>query len=356
MNTIPHHNTWSLLFLMLFICTNFAWGEPQEAIRKKEFNQSYAARPGNQLAIENKYGNITITHWQKDEIAIRVVVEAKARSEAQAQKMLERIDITLKKSGSVVLGATEIHASDGNNGSFSINYYVSMPTWIDLNLHQKYGNILLPKENNKGKCLLEVKYGNIEGGTFTQPLEVEAKYSNVSLGKLTTGNLLLGYSGKTTIAQAENLHIDSKYSNLEIGEVGTLMLDKKYGQIHIRKVNNLQVDMKYSNMTVEQLDRQLTCTELGYGNLDITKVASTFASIEVESHYGNLYLGIPLKASFKLKAEDMEYGDCEISSKFNKTHYEVNDDSAYYEVNHGRDGVIEFDGGGYGHITVGALE
>ena len=204
MRTIQHNNTWSLLLLLLFVCTNFAWAEPQEAVRKKEFNQSYAARPGNQLAIENKYGNITITHWQKDEIAIRVVVEAKARSEAQAQQMLERIDITIKKSGNVVLGATEIHSSS-NNGSFSVNYYVSMPTWIDLDLHQKYGNILLPKENNKGKCLLEVKYGNIEGGTFTQPLEVEAKYSNVKLGTLTSANLTLGYSGKTIIEKAEEL-------------------------------------------------------------------------------------------------------------------------------------------------------
>lgn len=355
MRTIQHNNTWSLLLLLLFVCTNFAWAEPQETVRKKEFNQSYAARPGNQLAIENKYGNITITHWQKDEIAIRVVVEAKARSEAQAQQMLERIDVTIKKSGNVVLGATEIHSSS-NNGSFSVNYYVSMPTWIDLDLHQKYGNILLPKENNKGKCLLEVKYGNIEGGTFTQPLEVEAKYSNVKLGTLASANLTLGYSGKTIIEKAEELTIDSKYSNLEIGEVGTLNLDKKYGQINIGKVNTLDLDMKYSNMTVNQLERKLACTELGYGNLDIAHVAPTFASIKVESHYGNLYLGIPLKASFKLTAEDLEYGDCDFSQKFHKTHYEVHDDSAYYEVNHGRDGVIEFDGGGYGNITVGALE
>ena len=326
MRTIQHNNTWSLLLLLLFVCTNFAWAEPQETVRKKEFNQSYAARPGNQLAIENKYGNITITHWQKDEIAIRVVVEAKARSEAQAQQMLERIDVTIKKSGNVVLGATEIHSSS-NNGSFSVNYYVSMPTWIDLDLHQKYGNILLPKENNKGKCLLEVKYGNIEGGTFTQPLEVEAKYSNVKLGELTSAILSLGYSGNTTITKAEHLDIDSKYSNLEIGEISSLILNNKYGQVSINKATNLDLDIKYSTIKINQLERSII-SALKYSNMDINQVASTFISIDVDSSYGNLYLGISPKASFKLEVDNIENGECDLSTQFKKTHYEIGDDSA----------------------------
>ena len=356
MKTRKLQSVGTALLLMLFLCTNLLWAENQEITRKKEYSQSFAARPDNNLFLSSKYGNITITHWKKDEVAFRVVVESKARNEQQAQRILERVQIILKKEDKTIMGLTEVRSiTEFNNANFSINYYISMPSWMTTNIEQKYGNIQMP-ELNKGLCSIEIKYGNLEAGNFTQPLQLNAKYSNVTLGYLAGGNLDLAYSGKASVDGAEELAIDSKYSNLEIGEVGTLNLDKKYGQINIGKVNTLDLDMKYSNMTVNQLERKLACTELGYGNLDIAHVAPTFASIRVESHYGNLYLGIPLKASFKLKAEDMEYGDCEISSKFNKTHYEVHDDSAYYEVNHGRDGVIEFDGGGYGNITVGALK
>ena len=59
---------------------------------------------------------------------------------------------------------------------------------------------------------------------------------------------------------------------------------------------------------------------------------------------------------FKVKADDIAYGDCDVSRRFKDTHREKHDDSDYYEINNGRNGSIEFDGGGYGKLTIGVSE
>ena len=356
MKTRKLQSVGTTLLLMLFLCTNLLWAEDQEIARKKEYTQSFAARPDNNLFLDSKYGNITITHWKKDEVAFRVVVESKARSEQQAQKILERVRITLKKEGKTIMGLTEVRsATEFNNANFSINYYISMPSWMTTNIEQKYGNIQMP-ESNKGLCTIEIKYGNLEAGSFTQPLQLNAKYSNVTLGFLAGGKLVEAYSGKASVDGAEELAIDSKYSNLQINKIGTLTIKNKYGQLSIKEVNTLNASIKYSEAKVGYLERRLNCESLDYSNIDITKADAKFDYIEVDSQFGNLYVGLPLNASFKVKADDIAYGDCDVSRRFKDTHREKHDDSDYYEINNGRNGSIEFDGGGYGKLTIGVSE
>lgn len=349
------------LLILLFLCTNLLWAENQEAVRKKEYNQSFAVSPNNKLLVDSKYGNITIAHWKKDEVAFRVVVEAKARNEKQVQDVLERIQITLKKEGNTIMGFTDIRSSfDNFSGNFSINYYISMPSWLNMTLEQKYGNIQLPKTDNKGVCNIALKYGKIEAGNFTQVLNLEAKYSNVTLGSLKeNGNLDLAYCDNVRIDDSQVLNINSKYSNLELGKIHVVNLDKKYGQLYAKDIYSLNVgSIKYSTVKVDRLGWNLDCLYLGYSNIDVMSVYPTDKelNIEVKSHYGNLYVGMPEKASFKVEATDIEYGDCDVSRQFNATHREKHDDSCYYEINNGHNGSIKFNGDGYGKLSIGVSE
>ena len=47
-------------------------------IKKKEINKSFNVGKNDILQVDNRYGNITVTHWSKSEVSIRVVIEAKA--------------------------------------------------------------------------------------------------------------------------------------------------------------------------------------------------------------------------------------------------------------------------------------
>lgn len=98
--------------------------------QEKEISQSYSVSSNDRLQVENRYGNITITHWNKNEVAIRVEIECKARSEERAQENLDRIQIETQKTGGIVSAITTIKKEmngNSNNESMTINYYIQMP-------------------------------------------------------------------------------------------------------------------------------------------------------------------------------------------------------------------------------------
>ncbi len=160
-----------LMLLVLFFCSVSGWAAKQESIKKKEINKSFNVGKNDILQVDNRYGNITVTHWSKSEVSIRVVIEAKARNDEKAQAIIDRVNIRMEKDGQYGFGRYKPEVAKRewrSNESFTINYYVNMPSELTCDLTQKYGNIIMP-ENNKGKCDLHVKYGNLNGGNFTGP-------------------------------------------------------------------------------------------------------------------------------------------------------------------------------------------
>ena len=342
----------SLLFTFSFLFSSMA-GE-MEVVRKKEYNQSYAAQPGNTLTIDNRYGSITITHWGKSEVAMRVVVESKARRESDAQANLDRINVHFAQTGTQIMAKTETNFSQIRNASLSIHYYVSMPDWIHLDLNQSYGNILLPKTSNNGRCACTVKYGNIEGGVFSQPLKVDLRYGNLRLSEVNEARLSLKYTGKMTIGKATNLHLESAYSDLSLGEVKEADMECSYGKVKIDQVTDLELEIRYGEVAIDRLLKSFDCDNQSYTDIKISEVDENFESIKSESHYGNLTVNVPKHSAMKLYATGLKYGDCEIDSSLNKTKYEKDEENVTAEFNGGGSSRIEFDGGKYGSLIIKA--
>ena len=284
-----------LLTFVLLLCNLSAIARPQEKIKKKEISQSYSVSAGDRLQVENRYGNITVTHWNQNTVAIRVEVECKARSEERAQENLDRIQIETKKIGGIVSAVTTIKKemnSNSNNESMTINYYIQMPPKLAADLNQKYGNINLPSDNN-GNMDIHVKYGNLNAGNFTANAMIEAKYGNIEVGNLQDAQLDLGYVGTAKIRNAKDLTIDSKYSNLDIQDIQSLRMEIKYGNLTIESVSRLDMEIKYSDAKIGTLKDALNVSSLSYSNLKIRNLSPSFSKVNVESHYGNLEVALP---------------------------------------------------------------
>ncbi|MDR1203123.1 MAG: DUF4097 domain-containing protein [Tannerellaceae bacterium] len=359
MNTTHIKNRYWLLFALLIILAPSVGAEAWDDIKKKEFNQTFKVDANGQLRIENRYGNITITHWDKNEVAIQVIVESKARSESEAQKGLDRVSIELRQSGNTVYGLTSFKSQNGWNNSgdgnrINIDYHISMPAKFAANLSQKYGNINLP-EKNEGEYTMEVKYGNIAAGSFTAPLRIDAGYSNIKLEDVKSLQLDVAYCGNVTINDGKEIKIDSKYSNLRMGNVSQLTIDKKYGNLQVQNVDRMAIEVKYSECSVEQIKDDLNCS-LSYSTLTVKELSPTFSRVRAEARYGNLNLSISSKASFQVNAKDMKYGSIEMKG-FNITTTAVEEKVNYnYRINNASgSGAINFEGNNYSNIRIKAL-
>jgi hypothetical protein len=341
-----------LIWLFVFIAMGMSTlqAEVFDSTKKKEFNRSFAVGTSDRLSVENRYGNVSVAYWSKSEISIRVEVIAKAGNDSRAQEALDRVTVDLSKSGNTVRGVTTLRSSI-NNTSIEINYYVSMPQRLEMNINQQYGGINLPEQND-GKSHLEVKYGKISAGNFSDKLSIDGGYSDISIGNLATATLVLRYcnlKGKN----ATSLSIDGAYTPMKFGDVGTVTAESSYGDLSFERLDRIALKMRYASISINRLSEEFAAATFDYSNLKVQNVDAGFRKIDLSAKYGNIKLNIPAKAAFKVNVSRTTYGSVEMKG-FALTHSDVSKSEHSYTVNGGGSASVIVNSNGYSNVSIKA--
>ncbi len=279
----------------------------------KEFHKEYAAGTKT-LEINNKYGDVVIQSWDKDQIIIDVKVTVDMSNKEKAQKYLDLIDVQFSENENVISAKTVIDndfnfTGWGNSRKFSINYNIKMPVGTDLTLTNKYGNTDIDELH--GLLDLDIMYGNLTAGKLTRENAKPLSHLKIAYGKGTideTGWLDLNerYISSMEIEKSQALLLDSKYSKLMLGETSSIVGQSKYDNIKIENIKNLVLDNGYSEVSIGELTKKLTYTG-SYGSFSVDRIPAGFESLDVETHYMGVKLGIEESASYKLDAK-VTYG------------------------------------------------
>jgi hypothetical protein len=279
----------------------------------KEFHKEYAAGTKT-LDINNKYGDVVIQSWDKDQIIIDVKVTVDMSSKERAQNYLDKIDVQFSEGTNVISAKTIIEdnfnfSGWGDSKRFRIDYNIKMPVGTDLTLLNKYGNTNIDELH--GLMDLDIKYGNLTAGKLTRGNTKPLSQLTIAYGKGTieeTGwlNLNERYVGSMEISKSQALLLDSKYSKLILGETSSIVGESKYDNIKIENIKNLVLDNGYTEVNIGELTKKLTYTG-NYGSFSIDRIPAGFESLDVETHYMGVKLGIEESASYKLEAK-VTYG------------------------------------------------
>ena len=70
-----------------------------EFVKNKSVNKSFNVSSTDKLNIQNSFGSVKVTTWDRNEIKVDVDIEVSANSETLAQKILDRITIADEKTG-----------------------------------------------------------------------------------------------------------------------------------------------------------------------------------------------------------------------------------------------------------------
>ena len=355
MNTKTKIRSLLLLAMMFIIGTANGWCTTPESVKNKVYNKSFEVSPNDRLVTNNCYGNTTITYWDMNEVSIRVEIEVKAKKESLAQEMLDRIQIELcKTDNNTIYASTSFKKGLDLSGNFSINYFINLPSQMTINLAQRYGNINIPAKT-EGKSTIQVKYGNLKAGSFTQPLNLTVKYGNVNVGDLAEAKMDLGYCSASSIGNAEQLNIDCKYSDIDIKKCGKINISNKYSNVSIESLDKGEMDIKYGDTEIDSLQESLSISDLAYCTLDIDNLSAGFKTLDVDARYGNLNVKVSPEASFEVNTENMKYGKHKIKGLNITSMTEDDDDNNHYKINNGGGGVIRFNGNRYSSIQVKSL-
>jgi hypothetical protein len=303
------YKTGTFFFISFFIIS--ATLSAQEITKK--FHKEYTAGTKS-LEINNKYGDVVIESWNKDQIIIDVKVTVDMSNKEKAQKYLDLIDVQFSEGDNVISAKTVMDdkfnfTGWGDSKKFSIDYNIKMPVGTDLALVNKYGNSSIDELH--GLLNLEIKYGNLTAGKLTRgnvkPLnKLVIAYGKGTIDEAGWLDLTERYVGNMDIAKSQAILLDSKYCKITLGETSSVVGESKYDNIRIENINNLVLENGYTEVNIGELTKKLNYHG-SYGSFSIETIPSGFESIDVETHYMGVKLGIAESANYKLDAK-VTYG------------------------------------------------
>ena len=190
--------------LVLAISPAFAGiGDPLVE-KTKTYTKSYPVSGSDKISLENQFGEMKITTWDKNEIRVDVRIEAKANTEETAQKILDNIYIEDSKSGSEVSFETKMKNKNMNWNNdkhdkkeykemgMKIDYTVSMPANNTLHATNQFGPMSIT--DYKGQVILVSKFGSLTAGKLTNVKEVNVEFGEARVESVTGGKLTIKFS------------------------------------------------------------------------------------------------------------------------------------------------------------------
>jgi hypothetical protein len=302
----------------------------------KEFHKEYKAGPNTTLNINNKYGDVVIQSWDKDQVVIDVKITVNLPNEEKAQKLLSYIDVQFSEGENIISAKTVIDDKfsftgwGGDSKKFSIDYNIKMPAETALALANKYGNTDINELH--GLVDLDIKYGDLTAGKLTRGNVKPLNSLNLAYGKGTIDeagwlDLTIRYVGSLGIEKSQALLLDSKYSKLSLGETSSLVGESKYDNIRIEKINNLVLENGYCDVKVGELTKKLTYNG-SYGSFEVETIPAGFEKMNTDTRYMGVKLGIDEAASYKLEAK-LSYGGLKYNEeKFRNQKRIINNNSS----------------------------
>lgn len=295
-----------LVVLLSFISTLiFAKDNKSANVYKNSINREFKVAPGATLSINNRYGNITIGEAGGNIVNILVEIEIESKK-GDPEAVKDIVNIDFKSSPSLVSATTvlALRKEVNNDVNFKINYTITAPKYINLEIANKYGNTLLSEVG--GRLNADISYGDIDVLTLDSDAKVILKYGDISVNSAKNITLDAGYA-KVNFRSVVNFDIISKYSKVAISKVDKLNISEtKYDDYVISSLSSLNcISAAYTKFNIDDIKRSFVIPSARYCNIS-TGLCSSFIEYRVDASYTPINIYLDENASFK----------CSLSSRY----------------------------------------
>jgi len=310
-----HINPFKCVALLVFALAPFlSMANTGDNVEKKRtISKSYTVGPEDRLSIENSFGNIVITTWDKNEIQVDIEIGVHATSDERAQRMMDQINVTDHQSGKEIGFKTEIgnmgkgKDKDKDNGGednrkFYVDYKISMPSRNPLRIENSFGKINIPDFN--GTASLTSKFGELTTGKIPNAKTIHVEFGKAEIGRLNNADVVFKFNSKSTIAGISgNSKVDVQFCSqvrLFIDKtISELSLFQSYSTIDLKVPDDLsaQFDVytnfgSFKNRTGFNISKENEDESSGpkFDNNYSGKAGSGSSKIKIKSSFGSVRL------------------------------------------------------------------
>ncbi|HTX88002.1 MAG TPA: hypothetical protein VMC08_03355, partial [Bacteroidales bacterium] len=204
-----------LLVLFFFLAGLAAVSAKDEYTRT--INKEFPVKQGDKLVIDNRFGKVHCNNWDKDQVTIEVTITVLAHNQDEANRFFDKITVDISSAAGVISAKTSLGENRNSTGNFSIDYEVNMPSYLDLNITNKFGDVYVGELAGKGD--LEVSYGDLDvNKLLNSDNQVQVKFGKARIGWIKGAVATMAYS-QFDLDYAGSLWLNSKYSDLDAGQI-----------------------------------------------------------------------------------------------------------------------------------------
>lgn len=244
----------------------------------------------NKLSIYNKYDKVKYDNFNFD-------VDAELfSSDFSGGDINGDLDMDLKY-GEINIG----NIQDGDFTLFDCDSKVRSAK--NLNLNVKYSDLEFQDVEN---CDTQSFDDEITFGNISDNIDLDAKYSEIVVGNYSKAKFEL-FDCTAVAKDGQELNLESKYSELNFGDVNTLSIEFFQDELSVGDVTDLSArNTKYSDIDIDKLKGSFKAISSFQDDFDIDAVAPEIKSLELEGKYTDLDFPIPSDVSYFLNA-DLRY-------------------------------------------------
>ena len=313
-----------LLLLGWLICGSFSLSSGQDA--RREIQRSFSTKPGMEISLINRQGDIVIESWEKPLVKLKVIIEVSGNHSELLKSKLENIDIDIDVSDEEISianhhGEQAIVSPKGISGKYrslgwsviaagekeAVNFYLTIPHYMTVRISHEYGDLFL--DDLKGGLGLDFQHGELKAGKLLGNNDLNIQYVEGELGEVGHAEIHATQSS-LSIAAAQYLNIRSAFSDFQIEQADTLISSHKHNEFNIKNVGYLKMDEDYSDVNVLRLTDHGDLL-LNYGGVKVDWVDPEFNSLNLAGELTNFDVKVDSNAAFMLDI-DADFSDVKL--------------------------------------------
>jgi len=282
---------------------------PQGATETRSYMKSFKVKKDAVLEVNNKYGKVEITTWDKDSASVRAEIRASASSHSKADKMFDEITVRISDAGNLILAQTVFNQSinaflenfKGMTGKvinydsqIEIDYYINIPEYMNLRIDNRYGDVFI--EKTEGNTDLTISNGDLKADVPGKRCNMNLTFCDAEITSFISGDIQASFS-EVTIGDLNKATIKSISSKYRINNAGEIDIESRRDDLFIDKLASLSGDSYFTDFEIALLTQSVNIVSR-YGNLDLNNISSNFETININSGFSDISIEFEPSSSY----------------------------------------------------------
>ncbi|MCL6267066.1 hypothetical protein [Flagellimonas myxillae] len=289
--------------ILALLCGFLMTAALAQSERTKQWDNSYDLPANGTVQIENKYGNVVVNGWDRNELQVSIAIKVVHRKDENAKKLLDRIQPKVTQAGDFIRITSEIvdksssllgryfnkaNPFDFDKSNVQIDFEVYMPVNAELNVTNKFGDLVIGSWN--GDLEANVQHGDIWVNDAMSTAKVDMRFGKLNLGSVDYGNIKMS-NGSIDIEQAQKLKIISSGSDIKLDQIVNLELYSSKDEVQLETIGVLRGDFKFSNVDVSSVGTEMFLT-LRIAEVEIHDIIGPDPEIDIVQESSEIKLDV----------------------------------------------------------------